>query len=63
MAITVREAVADDAAILVSLVHQFKRQESESAAKLTVEGVLTHGFGERARFHVLLAEDAGRAVG
>ena len=64
MAITVRAAVADDAAILVSLVlHQFKRQESESAAMLTLQDLLAYGFGERARFRVLLAEDAGRAVG
>jgi GNAT superfamily N-acetyltransferase len=63
MAITVREAVADDAAILVSLVHQFMRQESESAAKLTLKDLLAHGFGEGARFGVLLAEDGGRAVG
>jgi GNAT superfamily N-acetyltransferase len=63
MAIRVREAVAGDAAILVSLVHQFKRQESEGAGILTLEDLLAHGFGERARFGVLLAEDAGRAVG
>jgi GNAT superfamily N-acetyltransferase len=63
MAVTIRDAVADDAAILVSLVHQFEREEGKSAAKLTVEDVLAHGFGERARFRVLLAEDAGRALG
>jgi ribosomal protein S18 acetylase RimI-like enzyme len=62
MAVTIREAVAGDAAILVSLVHQFK-QQGESTAKLTVERVLAHGFGERARFRVLLAEDAGQALG
>lgn len=63
MAVTIRDAVADDAAILVRLVHQFEREEGKSAAKLTVEDVLAHGFGERARFRVLLAEDAGRALG
>ena len=63
MAVTVRDAVADDAAILVSLVHQFEREEGKSAARLTVEDVLAHGFGERARFRVLLAEDGGRALG
>jgi ribosomal protein S18 acetylase RimI-like enzyme len=63
MAVTIREGVAGDAAILVRLVHQFKRQEGESTAKLTIEGVLAHGFGEQARFRVLLAEDAGQALG
>jgi GNAT superfamily N-acetyltransferase len=63
MAVTIREAAADDAAILVSLVHQFKRQDGASTAKLTVERVRAHGFGERARFRVLLAEDAGQALG
>ncbi|MGH6921053.1 MAG: GNAT family N-acetyltransferase [Geminicoccaceae bacterium] len=63
MAVSIRDAVAGDAAILVSLVHQFEREEGKSAARLTVEDVLAHGFGERARFRALLAEDAGRALG
>jgi GNAT superfamily N-acetyltransferase len=63
MAVTVREATTGDAATLVSLVHQFEREEGKSAAKLTVADVLAHGFGEKACFRVLLAEDAGRALG
>ena len=63
MAITICEAVADDAARLVSLVHQFEREEGKSAAKLAVADVLAHGFGERPRFRVLLAEEAGEALG
>jgi len=61
--VTIRGAVADDAATLVSLVHQFEREEGKSAARLTVADVLAQGFRERARFSVLLAEDAGRALG
>jgi ribosomal protein S18 acetylase RimI-like enzyme len=61
--VTIREAAADDATTLVSLVHQFEREEGKSAARLTVADVLAQGFGERARFSVLLAEDAGRALG
>jgi GNAT superfamily N-acetyltransferase len=63
MAVAIREAVADDAATLVSLVHQFEREEGKSAARLTVADVRAQGFGERPRFRVLLAEDAGRALG
>jgi ribosomal protein S18 acetylase RimI-like enzyme len=63
MAATIREAVAGDAATLVSLVHQFEREEGKNAAKLTVADVLAQGFGEGARFRVLLAEDAGRTLG
>lgn len=63
MAIRVREAVAGDAATLVSLVHQFEKEEGKSAARLTVADVLVHGFGERAWFRVLLAERAGRTLG
>jgi len=63
MAVTVREAAADDAAIVVSLVHQFEREEGKNAARLTVADVLEHGFGERSRFRVLLAENAGQVLG
>jgi ribosomal protein S18 acetylase RimI-like enzyme len=63
MAVTIREAVAGDAATLVSLVHQFEREEGKSAARLTVADVLAQGFGERPRFCVLLAEDAGQVLG
>lgn len=63
MAVTVREATATDAATLVSLVHQFEQEEGKSARRLTVADVLAHGFGERAWFSVLLAEDGGRTLG
>jgi GNAT superfamily N-acetyltransferase len=63
MAASIREAVADDAATLVSLVHQFEREDGKSAARLTVADVLAQGFGERARFRALLAEGGGRALG
>ena len=52
MAVAVREAAADDAALVVSLVHQFEREEGKNAAKLTVADVLAHGFGEPPRFRV-----------
>ena len=63
MAVALREAAAADAAILVGLVHQFEREEGKNAARLTVADVLEHGFGERARFRALLAEDAGQVLG
>jgi ribosomal protein S18 acetylase RimI-like enzyme len=63
MAIVIREGVADDAATLVNLVHEFEREEGKSTARLAVADVLAHGVGERPRFHVLLAEDAGQALG
>jgi ribosomal protein S18 acetylase RimI-like enzyme len=63
MAATIREAAAGDAAILVRLVHQFEREEGKSAARLTAADVLAQGFGEWPRFRVLLAEDAGQALG
>jgi GNAT superfamily N-acetyltransferase len=63
MATETREAVAGDAAILVRLVHQFEREEGKSATRLTAADVLAHGFGERPRFRVLVAEDASRVLG
>jgi ribosomal protein S18 acetylase RimI-like enzyme len=63
MAVTVRDAATDDAATVVRLVHQFEREGGKTTAKLTVADVLAQGFGERPRFRVLLAEDAGRTLG
>ncbi len=63
MAVTVREAVADDAATIVALVHQFEHEEGKNAARLTVADVLAHAFGEQPRFRVLIAERAGRTLG
>ncbi|HEX5078024.1 MAG TPA: GNAT family N-acetyltransferase [Geminicoccaceae bacterium] len=63
MAATVREAAVDDAAAVVRLVHRFERENGRSDAKLTAADLLADGFGKRPRFRVLLAEDAGRALG
>jgi ribosomal protein S18 acetylase RimI-like enzyme len=63
MAVTIREATADDAATLVRLVHEFEREEGKSSARLTVADVLAQGFGDRPRFRVLLAGDPGRTLG
>jgi GNAT superfamily N-acetyltransferase len=63
MAVIIRDAVAADAATLVSLVHQFEREEGKSAEKLTVADVLAQGFGVQPRFRALFAEDAGRVLG
>jgi GNAT superfamily N-acetyltransferase len=63
MVLTIRAAVAEDAATLVSLVHQFEKEEGKSTARLTVSDVLAQGFGARPRFRALMAERAGQAVG
>jgi ribosomal protein S18 acetylase RimI-like enzyme len=63
MAVTIRDAVAADAATLVSLVHRFEREEGKRAERLTVADVLAQGFGAEPRFRVLFAEDAGRVRG
>lgn len=63
MAVAIREAVAGDAATVVDLVHQFERDEGKKAGRLTVADVLAQGFCELPRFRVLLAEDAGEALG
>jgi GNAT superfamily N-acetyltransferase len=63
MAVTVRKAVVEDAATVVRLVHEFERENGKREVKLTVADLLADGFGGRPRFRVLLAEDAGRALG
>jgi ribosomal protein S18 acetylase RimI-like enzyme len=63
MAVTIREATADDAATVVSLVHAFEREDGKSDARLTVGDVLAEGFAARPRFRVLLAEEAGQVLG
>jgi GNAT superfamily N-acetyltransferase len=63
MAVAIRAATAGDAATVVSLVHAFEREEGKSDARLTVADVLAEGFAARPRFRILLAEEAGQALG
>jgi GNAT superfamily N-acetyltransferase len=53
--LSIRPAVAHDAALLKTLIHEFAEFERDRAS-ITEEGLLRDGFGPRPRFRVLLAE-------
>jgi GNAT superfamily N-acetyltransferase len=53
--LSIRPAVADDAALLKTLIHEFAEFEHDRAS-ITEEALLRDGFGPRPRFRALLAE-------
>jgi GNAT superfamily N-acetyltransferase len=53
--LSIRPAVANDAVLLKTLIHEFAEFEHDRAS-ITEEGLLRDGFGPRPRFRALLAE-------
>ena len=53
--LSIRPAVASDAALLKTLIHEFAEFEHLSAS-ITEEDLLRDGFGTRPKFRVLIAE-------
>ena len=60
---TVREASADDAETIVELARRLSLEENYPPPSLRPEHVRAEGFGEVRRFRVLIAEEAGEALG
>lgn len=59
-----RPAAASDASLIVSLIRELATYEREPDAVVAdEESILRDGFGDRPRFHVLVAEWEGAAVG
>ena len=63
MRCTIREATPADAPALVELVRRLTREDNGRDSLLTPTHLAKECFGSTARFSVLLAEQAGRAVG
>jgi GNAT superfamily N-acetyltransferase len=62
--VTIRSAVAADAATLVAMVRELAEYEREGPkARATVEDFLRDGFGPIPRFEAILAEEAGQPIG
>jgi GNAT superfamily N-acetyltransferase len=62
--ITIRDAVASDAATLVAMVRELAEYEREGPkARATVEDFLRDGFGPTPRFEAIIAEQAGLPIG
>jgi GNAT superfamily N-acetyltransferase len=62
--LSIREATAADAKVILSLVRELATYEREpDAVDATEEDFVRDGFGDRPLFHVLLAEWDGAAVG
>jgi GNAT superfamily N-acetyltransferase len=62
--ITIRAAASSDAATIVRLIRALAAYENPpDQVRFTEADVLRDGFGERAYFECLLAEDAGEALG
>src|SRR4051794_3187415 len=61
----IRDAAADDVAVILRLIHGLAEYERapEGAVTATEAALLRDGFGEAPRFHVVLAEWDGVAVG
>src|SRR5688500_6743852 len=60
----IRDAVRSDVPVILRLIHglaEYERAPGEVTA--TAEDLLRDGFGDRPRFHVVLAEWDGAAVG
>ncbi len=61
---TLRPATERDVETILELIHELARYEREpDAVTATAEDLRRDGFGERPRFHVLLAEWRGRVAG
>ncbi len=61
---TLRPATEDDVETILELIHELARYEREpDVVTATAEDLRRDGFGERPRFHVLLAEWRGRVAG
>ena len=65
MAIRIRQATENDAALIVHYIRALAIYEKEAVenVKITEAGVRRDGFGERRRFEVLIAEADGNPVG
>ena len=63
MRCAIREATPADASALVELVRRLTREDNGRDSLLTPTHLAKECFGSTARFSVLLAEQAGRAVG
>jgi GNAT superfamily N-acetyltransferase len=62
--VTIRTAVADDAALLVRLIHELAAYEGQADACVLTEPALRSGlFGPRPLSEAIIAEDAGEPVG
>lgn len=62
--LTIRDARAEDASVVVGLVKALADYEREpDAVKMTEQDVLTYGFGEHKVFSCLLAEWDGHTAG
>lgn len=62
--VTIRNAVAADAATLVAMVRELAEYEREGPkARATVEDFLRDGFGPTPRFEAIIAERAGEPLG
>ncbi len=62
--LTLRPATASDAALIVAFIRELATYEREPDAAIATEAsILRDGFGDRPRFHVLVAEWEGEAVG
>jgi len=65
MAIRIRRACEDDAALIVHYIRALAQYEKEAVenVRITEADVRRDGFGERRRFEVLIAESDGAAAG
>jgi GNAT superfamily N-acetyltransferase len=64
VSITLRRATRDDVKTILALVRELAIYEREpDAAVATEEDYLRDGFGDHPRFHVILAEEDGSAIG
>ena len=61
---TIRLAGADDAGLILELIHALAAFENESdKVEATVDDIRREGFGERPAFECLIAENDGRPAG
>jgi GNAT superfamily N-acetyltransferase len=62
--VILRKATADDAGLILSLVRELALYEKEPDAVVArEEDFVRDGFGPKPKFHVLIAEERGTAVG
>ena len=61
----IRDAEANDVGVILKLIHGLAEYEraAQGAVTATEANLLRDGFGERPRFHVVLADWNGQAVG